>query len=299
MPGMRTRLTRGGFKFFALSALVLAAVTLLSARAQQYWRRGGFGRSYMAASPEMMQEQDEMQNALKPGFREDVFTFARLRFSNVEEGGAFGGGRSWGDDSPQADLNLSYRLFQVTSWKIRPGFNCADITTSEMEKYPFVYLAAAGRLVLTDQEAADLRHYLLNGGFMMVDDFWGDDQWDHFYGQMKRVFPEREPVELTLDDRIFQTVYPFKQEPQIPSVGSYQQTGQSFDPYWPFINKDHSPHYYAIYDDKHRMMAVICHNNHYGDGWEHESEDQGYFNRFSEPMGYPMFINILYYAMTH
>jgi hypothetical protein len=282
-----------------LSALVLAAVTLLSARAQQNWRRGGFGRFSMAGSPEMAQEQEEMQNALKPGFQQDVFTFARLRFSNVEYGGAFGGGRSWEDDSPEADLNLSYRLYQVTSWKIRPGLNYVDINTSEMEKYPFVYMAAAGRLVLTDQEAADLRHYLLNGGFMMVDDFWGDDQWEHFYGQMKRVFPEHEPVELTLDDRIFHTVYPFKEEPQIPSVGSFLQTGQSFDPYWPFINKDHTPHYYALYDDKHRMMAIICHNNHYGDGWEHESEDQAYFNRFSEPMGYPMFINILYYAMTH
>ena len=85
----------------------------------------------------------------------------------------------------------------------------------------------------------------------------------------------------------------------MPSVGSFLQTGQSFDPYWPYGNKDHGPHYYAIYDDKHRMMAILCHNNHFGDGWEHESEDQRYFERFSEKMAYPMFINIVYYAMTH
>ena len=299
MPGMRTRLSREKLKFFAVSALALAAVTLLSARAQQYWRRGGFSRFSMAQSPEMMQEQEEMRNALKPGFQEDVFTFARLHFYNVEGGGAFGGMRSWEDDSPEADLNLSYRLFQVTSWKVRPGLNYVDITTDQLEKYPFVYLAAAGRAVLTDEEASALRHYLLNGGFMMVDDFWGDEQWDHFYGQMKRVLPECEPIELTIDDRIFRTVIPFRQEPQIPSVGTYLQTGQSFDPYWPYINKDHGPHFYGIYDDKHRMMVIVCHNNHFGDGWEHESQDEGYFDHFSEPMGYPMFINILYYAMTH
>jgi hypothetical protein len=296
---MRKKIARADIGKFALPALLLLALLLLSAHAQfQFRRRGGFGRSYGGNSPEAIQEQEQMQQALNPNFKEDVFTFARLIF-DADDSGYLGGGRRWEDDSPEADLNLTFRLFQVTSLKIRPGVNCINITTSELERYPFVYMAASGRLVLRDQEVTDLRHYLLNGGFLMADDFWGDDQWDHFYNQMKRVFPDREPVELSLDDRIFHTVYSFKQEPQMPSVGSYFQTGQSFEPYWPYANKDHGPHYYAIYDDKRRMMAIICHNNHYGDGWEHESEDQGYFEKFSEPMGYPMFINILYYAMTH
>jgi hypothetical protein len=292
-------MVKGRFKYFVLPALVLFALLLLSARAQNPFRRRGFGRSYASQSPEVMQEQDQMQQALNPGFREDVFTFARLKFSLEEEGQDYGGFRSWQDDSPEADLNLSFRLFQVTSLKIRPGFNCVDITTSQLENYPFVYMAASGRLVLANQEVTDLRHYLLNGGFLMADDFWGDEQWDHFYKQMKRVLPDREPVELTLDDRIFQNVYKFKQEPQMPSVGTFFGTGQSFEPGWPYFNKDQGPHYYAYYDDKHRMVAIACHNNHYGDGWEHESEDERYFTRFSEPMGYPMFINIVYYAMTH
>ena len=294
---MRKKTARAGIRKFALPALLLLALLLLSADAQ-FRRRGGFGRSYGSSSPEAIQEQDQMQKALNPAFKEDVFTFARLTF-DADYSGALGGGRQWEDDSPEADWNLTYRLFQVTSLKIRPGLNYINITTGDLERYPFVYMAASGRLILKDQEVADLRRYLLNGGFLMADDFWGDDQWDHFYGQMKRVFPDREPVELSIDDRIFQTVYSFKQEPQMPSVGSFLQTGQSFDPYWPYGNKDHGPHYYAIYDDKHRMMAILCHNNHFGDGWEHESEDQRYFERFSEKMAYPMFINIVYYAMTH
>ena len=59
------------------------------------------------------------------------------------------------------------------------------------------------------------------------------------------------------------------------------------------MERGHDPHYYAIYDDKHRMMVLICHNNHFGDGWEHETDDESYFDTFSEPMAYPMFINIL------
>jgi hypothetical protein len=295
---MRIWMTRAGLRKLMLPALLLLVLLLFSAQAQYPFRRGGFGRIYDAESPEAMHEQEEMRSALNPAFKEDVFTFARLSFS-CEGGWALGGGRNWEDDTPWADLNLVYRLFQVTSLKVRPGLNYINITTSDLEKYPFVYMASSGRLVLADQEVSDLRHYLLNGGFLMADDFWGDDQWNHFYNQMKRVFPDREPVELSLDDRIFQTVYKFKKLPQVPSVGSFLETGQSFDPNWPYNEKDNSPHYYAFYDDKQRMVAIICHNNHYGDGWEHESQNQSYFNTFSEPMGYPMFINIVYYAMTH
>jgi hypothetical protein len=279
-----------------LPAVVLLALLLLSAQAQ--FRRGRFGRSYGFNNPAAIQEQEEMQKALNPNFKEDVFTFARLRF-DADRSDYLGGGRLWDDDTPEADLNLTFRLYEVTSLKIRPGLNYIDITTRDLSKYPFVYMASSGRMILADQEVADLRNYLLNGGFLMADDFWGDDQWAHFYDQIKRVFPDREPVELSLDDRIFHTVYSFKQEPQMPSVGAFFQTGRSYDPGWPYNTKGPEPHYYAFYDDQHRMVALICHNNHFGDGWEHESEDQTYFETYSEKMAYPMLINVLYYTMTH
>ena len=115
---------------------------------------------------------------------------------------------------------------------------------------------------------------------------------------MKRVLPENEPVLLTMDHRIFHTVFNFTKAPQIPSVGSFQNSGLTYDVGYDY-GKGHEPHYYGIYDDKNRMMVVICHNNHFGDGWEHETRDPSYFNNISEPMAYPMFINILVYAMTH
>ena len=277
-------------------AVSLCLAGFLGSLHAQYRR---YGRRYRDITPETAEQQEQMKKAILPGFEEDVFTFARLKFSQTEQGYGFGNSREWDDDSPEADYNVSFRVYQVTSLKVRPGLNIIDITTKDLEKYPFVYLASAGRLVLEDSEVADLRKYLLNGGFLMADDFWGDEQWDHFYAQIKRVFPHWKPVELTLEHPIFHTVYNFKKEPQMPSVGVFFRYRDSYEPGWPYYIKDHGPHYYGIFDDKNRMMAIICHNNHYGDGWEHEGDDESYFDTFSEPMAYPMFLNILTYAMSH
>ena len=265
----------------------------------QFFRGSRFrGGEYGTRNAEELKEQEDIAKSITPGFEEDTFTFARLRFGADTRYG-LGGGRLWDDDTPEADLTLAYRLYQVTSLKVRPGLHFIDITTNDLRNYPFVYLAAAGRLDLGDDEATALRSYLNSGGFLMVDDFWGDEQWHHFYNQIKRVFPDREPVELTLDHPIFQNVFPFKKLPQIPSVGAFMGNGTPYDPGHPYFEKSHDPHFYAIYDDKQRMMVLICHNNHFVDGWEHEGDDESYFDTFSEPMGYPMFVNILYYATTH
>jgi hypothetical protein len=286
----------GSRKFAAPLVALLIGVLLLSARGQ--YGRGRFRRNSEYRSREEEREQAEMQQALLPGFQDDTFTFARLRFGS-DTGYGLGGGRLWDDDSPQADLTLTYRMFQMTSVKVRPDLNIVDITTKDLEKHPFVYVAAAGRMALNDDELPTLRRYLLNGGFLMADDFWGDEQWHHFHDEMQRVFPGREPVELTLDDRIFHNVLDFKKLPQIPSVGTFLNYRISYEPGPSYVEKDHGPHFYGIYDDKKRMMVLICHNNHFGDGWEHETDDEIYFDTFSEPMGYPMFINILSYATTH
>ena len=237
-----------------------------------------------------------MAKSITPGFEEDTFSFARLQFGY---GTRYGFGRSWNDDTPEADLTLGYRLYQTTAMKVRPGVHYVDITTNELKKYPFVYLAGAGRLDLSGDEVVALRSYLNSGGFLMVDDFWGDEQWHTFYDQIKRVFPDREPQELPLSHQIFHCVFDLKKLPQVPSVGAFLSYRMSYDPGPSYAEKGHDPHYYGIYDDKQRMMVLICFNNHFGDGWEHETDDHSYFDTFSEPQAYPMFINVAFYAMTH
>jgi len=262
---------------------------------------GGFGgnRSYIISDPAEQAMVDKMQKALKPGFEDDVFTFARLIYTPDGGGGGFGRGRSWDDDTPDADLNLGFRLFQVTSLKVHPAFKYIHITPQEMADYPFVYMVANSRLALSEDEVKIVRHYLLSGGFLMAEDFWGDSTWEYVYGQFKRIFPDREIVELPLTHPIFHSVFDFKDFPQMPSAGGrYYPNAPSWDNA-DYPTGDHFPHYYAIFDDHDHMMALICRNNHYGDGWEHEGENEDYFKRFSMAQAYPMFINILFYASTH
>ncbi len=155
-----------------------------------------------------------------------------------------------------------------------------------------------GALVFPDEEVVALRRYLLNGGFLMVDDFWGDDEYENFHQQIKRVFPDRqEPTELPLDHEIFQCVYRLKEKPQVPSMHAYLGTGPDLRA--PHAGDTSEVHYRGIFDDKGRMMVIICHNTDLGDGWEREGEDPEYFKEFSEKKSYPMGINIVTYAMTH
>jgi hypothetical protein len=131
----------------------------------------------------------------------------------------------------------------------------------------------------------------------MVDDFWGDDEYANFYEQIRRVFPDREPRELDITHEIFRCVYQLKEKPQVPSIHSWQYTGLTYEPR--HGGDAQTVHYQGIFDDKGRMMVIICHNTDLGDGWEREGENEDYFREFSEKKSYPMGINIVTYAMTH
>jgi hypothetical protein len=235
-----------------------------------------------------------MEASIHPGFSNDVFTFARLFYSGY---GGRGGGRGYQDDMPNADWNIQWRLFQVTSLKIYPREKVIEITPEDLARYPFVYVTATDAMNFSDAQSTALRKYLLNGGFLMAEDFWGDRSWIHVQTEFRKIFPTRALVELPLSHPIFHGIFDFKYLPQIPSAGPGTR-GNDYDNA-DYGSGDHFPHYYAVYDDKKRMMAIVCRNNHYGDGWEHEGDTHEYFDNFSEPQAYPMFINILYYSMTH
>ena len=224
-------------------------------------------------------------------FKHDCFTFVRLKYNSYR-----GWGR-WATDYPDSDLNFSYRLQQLTSMKVDPNGKIVEITDPQLFDYPWVYMIEPGGLQFTEEEATTLRRYLFNGGFMMVDDFWGEDEWYNFYTQIKRVFPDREPMALPPDHPIFHCVYSLPEKPQIPSIGIAQRGRFSGITYERPDAKE--VHYKGIFDDEGRMMVIICHNTDLGDGWEREGEDPWYFKEFSEKKAYPLGINIVFYAMTH
>jgi hypothetical protein len=202
-------------------------------------------------------------------------------------------------DWPDSDLNFSFRLQQLTALKVNPKPISMRLTDERLFDYPFLYMIEPGALLFSEEEVTALRRYLLNGGFLMVDDFWGDAEWQNFYEQIKRVFPDREPEELPLDHKIFQCVYRLKEKPQVPSIHSWEGPGSTVTWEWGHVGDTRTVHYKGIKDDKGRMMAIICHNTDLGDGWEREGEDAAYFHEFSEKKSYPMGINIVTYAMTH
>jgi len=241
-------------------------------------------------------------------FSHDIFTFARIRYSTGYGGGGYGGGYgrgrgrgfgggSWATDYPDSDWNFSFRLHQLTSMEVHPEGVVLELTDPELVNYPFIYIVEPGRLVFGEEEVKCLRRYLLNGGFLMVDDFWGQAEWDNFYYEIKRVFPDREPVEIGLSHPIFHAVFDLKERPQIPNIDQALR-GRPYGITWEREDAK-QVHYKAIYDNNGRMMAFICHNTDLGDGWEREGENEWYFHEFSEKKAYPLGINIVFYAMTH
>jgi hypothetical protein len=148
-------------------------------------------------------------------FPTDVFTFVRVRYND----------RGWGKwwvDYPDSDLNFSFRLNQLTSLRVTPDPIVLDLSDPAIFHYPFLYIIEPGGydggLNLSPNDVATLRRYLDNGGFVMVDDFWGEQEWDIFYRQIKQVYPDTEPVELSLEHPIFHCVYELERKPQIPAI---------------------------------------------------------------------------------
>lgn len=268
----------------------LAILLLLCVVASYAQYRRGFRPQENPIPPELQWE-------VNPLFEKDVFTFVRLQYDSYGGRGRGWGGGQWATDYPDCDYNFSYRLQQVTSLKVNPEPVIIRITDPELFRYPWVYMIEPGRMILSEEEVVTLRRYLLSGGFLMVDDFWGEDEWQNFYEQIKRVFPEREPEELPITHPIFSCVLPLKEKPQIPNIGQGVQS-QYDGITWERWDAQ-TPHYKGIFDDKGRMMAIICHNTDLGDGWEREGESEYYFRTFSEAKAYPLGINIVFYAMTH
>jgi hypothetical protein len=228
-------------------------------------------------------------------FKHDVFTFVRIQY---DSDGRVRRGAHWDNDFPDCDWNFSIRLQQLTSLQVDPNGKVIRLTDPTLFDYPFIYMSNIGNMRLHQDEIVALRKYLLSGGFLMADDFWAPASWRNVQSQMKLVFPDREPRELDDDHRIFHLVFDLKGKRQVPSIFAWRQ-GHTFEYWHGDPQGDEAPHFWGIHDDRGRLMALLCHNNDIGDGWEREGEDEEYFRLYSERVSYPLGINIVVYAMTN
>lgn len=193
-----------------------------------------------------------------PGPRQRIveqseFVFARIQFGSGRRG--FGGSGGWAHDFPDAEehiLQVADEATLINSQKL--AYVVVRLDSEEVFRYPFIYFSEPGGMNLSEAEVEGFREYLNRGGFAMADDFYGPRELDWFRSQMRRVFPDREFVEITIDHPIFHTFY------EIPVL---EATGLSKP--W----RSRSPaRYYGYFDEKGRLVMIINHDNDLGDFWE-------------------------------
>jgi len=208
----------------------------------------------------------------------------------------------WQTDEPEAEENLGRRLGQLTRISIDPHHAYRSFDAKDLGDLPFLYTEDPGWMVLNKEEQAGLRRYLLNGGFMWVDDFWGDAEWRQFEERMREVLPELQWREIAPEHPIFHIVFDVNVMPQIPALPFAMRGGGTAEP--PSAHKYSSPgstdvpHLRGWYDDKGRLIIVATFNTDLGDGFEREAFGQWYFETFSTK-AYMLGTNIITYALTH
>ncbi len=230
------------------------------------------------------------------------FAFARLMYppaptARFDRSGSRRGGTawklgysSWTQDYPRADRHFLMAVRRLTRLHARSVEQPVDLDDGDQFDYPWLYAVRPGEWKLTDSQAKALRQYLLRGGFFMADDFWGTDEWAVFMESLRKVFPDRVPVDLPNNDQIFHSVYDLNDRYQVPGAwGLY--SGRSYQ------NDGAVPYWRGIYDDKGRLMVAIVMNSDLGDSWEF-ADDPDYPEKYSA-LGIRIGVNYIVYSMTH
>lgn len=278
---------RSGTPFWAVAGGIVLVAAMYGF--QQPWRL------YPSMEP-----YDEVETP--PDFQEKTeWVFARLMYPphpNARFGRWFRGsvdwreGRtSWTQDYPRADRHLAMALRRLTRLHVRSVEQPVNLDDGD-EVYNWPWLAAGemGDWLLTDEQCRKLRDYLLRGGFLYLDDFWGTTEWNRFAESMNRVFPDRPIVEIENADSIFHTVYDLNERYQIPGQWAIRRGNM-------YREDGEVPHWMGIYDDHGRVMVAITFNNDVGDSWEW-ADDPSYPEKFSA-LGLRLGVNYVMYAMTH
>jgi hypothetical protein len=222
------------------------------------------------------------------------WTFVRIRYSAFTVDSRYRQdywGEPWAIDGPAAEQNLSRRLRTATAIEVRDPI-VLTLEDPKLWEQGWIYMVEPGNLRLKDSEVPILREFLLRGGTLTFDDFHGPYEWDNMAKEMKRVFPDRAPVDLQPPHAIFSVFYNLPAYPQVPGLGSFF-AGRTWE------KGGFVPHLRAILDDTGRPMVIINWNTDMGDGveWSNAEEYPGYLKHTAD--AYRMFINEIIYTLTH
>jgi Domain of unknown function (DUF4159) len=280
-------------RLFARRPLVLIVTALVAfvlavrVEAQFRQRRGGGGfRGFGNISLAKPSDFDGSWHFCRAWFRQDPR----------------GDGGNWSVDYPRADINLSVRLSELTKTNVsftngEPNPLLIRFTDDELFDCPFVMMTEVGSAFIDNDEAARMREYMLKGGFIWADDFWGSYAWEWWTGQLSKVFPPNEYpiIDLPSTHPLFQAQFVIKKVPQIASINFWAGSGGGTSE----RGEDSAePHARAILDRHGNIMMLMTHNTDLGDSFEREGDDPQYFYLMSVP-GYAFGINALLYGLTH
>ena len=234
-------------------------------------------------------------------FPDRSFVPCRLQYRQVRSEPNGGG---WRTDYPYGEINLTIRLSELTKTPVSrdatqtPNFYVVSALDDQLFQCPFLIASDVGTVGFTREEDERLHIYLVKGGFLWVDDFWGEAAWAQWSGEIGKALPPGEFAieDVPLDDPIFRSQFVVTKVPQITNIR-----------FWRMWNGEETSergeetrvaHFRGIRDPSGRLMVVMTHNTDVGDSWEREGEDPAFFYQFS-PNGYALGINVLLYTLTH
>ena len=241
------------------------------------------------------------------------FYWSRLRYNSAYGGGGFGGGfggygggfggfggggrfgGAWSRDYPKADRQFLMAMKRLTNVNTRPYEQVVDIDAPDsdaksLDNYPWVYAVQAQTWTFNQDEAKRMHDYLMKGGFLMVDDFHGTEDWDNFMQGLREFLPNAQVEDLNDSDEIFHVLFDLSQRFQIPGE-QYVMTGRTYE-------KDgYVAKWRGVRDDKGRIIVAICYNMHLGDAWEW-ADDPRYPEKFAS-LAFRVGLNYIVYGMTH
>jgi hypothetical protein len=231
-------------------------------------------------------------------FSDGTFTHCKLMYNSVR-GEANGIG--WATDYPYAGINLMTRVGELTKTPIsrdqegEPNYWVVTALDDTLFQCPFTMATDVGTAGFSELEVRRLREYLLKGGFLWVDDFWGTRAWQEWSAQMRRVLPEHPIVDVPADHATRHMMFTIDRIPQVTSINFWRRSGGTTSE-----RGSDSPHanFRMIADDRGRVMVLMTHNTDIGDSWEREGEDREFFLQFSSD-GYALGINVVLYALSH
>jgi hypothetical protein len=233
-----------------------------------------------------------------PHFENGSFYVCKLMYRQVRSEMM---GVGWATDYPYAGINLTTRVSELTKTPVSrdqkgdPNYWVVRLTDDALFRCPFVIGSDVGTAEFSPLEAQRLREYLLKGGFLWVDDFWGTPAWESWSREIHKALPEYPIVDVPPNHPVRHMMFDVPKLIQVTNINFWRRTGGETSERGP---DSPQANFRMIGDAKGRIMVLMTHNTDLGDSWEREGEDHEFFLRFS-PAGYSVGINVVLYVLTH